>query len=169
MNRFWDLQLTGAPPLLSLIVRRRRARYAYLPSPSSKEFVMSIWLKLFGTRSHTPEVRRSLGLERLDARDLPSVVVADPPSYPIAVSEPEQVAQFRQIVTTTDVVAAEASANALAPEMTDPKLGGPEKQDPNKMVTDENRKILNDRGVSDDDIAKLRKLGIAFSSINALG
>ena len=25
MNRFWDFKLTGAPPLLSLSVRRRRA------------------------------------------------------------------------------------------------------------------------------------------------
>lgn len=44
----------------------------------------------------------------------------------------------------------------------------PKPQDPNKQVTDANRKILNDRGIADADIDKLRKSGASFSSINKL-
>jgi len=48
---------------------------------------MSIWTKLFGTRSHPLKVHRQLGLERLDDRVLPSVTLPDgvvgmPPLFP---------------------------------------------------------------------------------------
>jgi hypothetical protein len=70
MIRFWDFKLTGAPPLLSLVVRRQEE------NPMLMRLVRSV----FG---HGAEVERekparrprsALGVERLEGRDVPTVV-----------------------------------------------------------------------------------------------
>jgi hypothetical protein len=57
---------------------------------------MSIWTKLFGTRSHTPQARRRLGLEQLDDRALPSVTLPDGTAWMAPMLPPT-------VATTNDV------------------------------------------------------------------
>lgn len=51
---------------------------------------MSIWSKLFETRSHTPTVRGRLGLVQLDDRSVPSVTLPDGTVWVAPMPAPEQ-------------------------------------------------------------------------------
>lgn len=70
---------------------------------------MSIWTKLFATRSNKPEVRSRLGLERLDDRTLPSIALFDGTESVAPRLQPEQLAtstdgRFNEHTTTNTAV-----------------------------------------------------------------
>jgi hypothetical protein len=58
---------------------------------------MSLWTKLFGTRSDTPVVRSHLGLVRLDDRTLPSVTLPDGTVWVAPMLPPEQTAMPTEV------------------------------------------------------------------------